>query len=211
MRYLYPLLPIAALLYASGVDFIINKKGRLSPILILFAAVSIYNYLDIWQGISQRPTSLQKARYFIEENIPEFTTIAITTRSYLPQLSMTRSSYWHLLDTAPTTEQVAGHELDYKPMDDNARYHGMLREMRIASMTKSPQYNLLRWDKDINTEKEALQFLRKNKVKYIIGVDISLIGNKKLSDTKMLALVKQFKADNKRVYETPDLYIFKVK
>lgn len=212
MRYLFPVLPMVALFFASGINFIISDNRKFIPVLILFGSVAFYNYLDIWEGVSSRPTYLQKARYFIEKSVPEFTTICITSDNLLPQLSMTRASYEHLLSTAQATQDVPGRNIRYKEMDNEKNYDSIFRELRIQSMTKKPQYNLLRWDRDIKTKKDALNFMIKNNVKYIIGSNTSWLGNnKELIDARVISLIREFRPSNKRVYEDVAFYIYKIK
>jgi len=211
MRYLFPLLPIVALFFSSGVNFIISNKRKFIAVLILFVLIAFYNYLDIWQGVSSRPTYLQKARYFIEKSVPEFTTICITSDSLLPQLNMTRASYGHLLNTAQELQDIPGHNVHYKEMDSEKNYDSIFRELRVESMTKSPQYNLLRWDRNIKTKKDAMNFMIRNNVKYIIGSNAAWLDtNKELIDTRIISLVNEFRPDNKRVYGNEFLYIFKI-
>lgn len=213
VRYLNPLIPIAVLIFSAGVDFITTYKRKLTVILILFAGILIYNYFDIWQGLSLEQTHLQRARAFIEKTIPEFTTICITSNNYLPQLSMTRECYFYLIKTAPTGwENIKGHELTYKNMDREDNFDAF-RELRIESLTKSPQYNLIRWDKAVKTSEAAPQFLKTNNIKYIIS---NGPGSKELEYKGIVTLIQKFEPRNKRIYMDPcgdanmALYLYKV-
>lgn len=210
LRYLNPLLPIALLIFSTGINFIITQRKEFRSVLIIFGLILSYNYFDIWQGLSFGPTYLQKARYFIEQTIPEFTTICLTSKSHLPQLNMTEESYHRLIDTAPAMRDISGHELHYKEMDNREDYDRIYSKLRIESLAKKPQYNLLRWDSSINTEEDATNFLKKYKVKYILSTDLPMISNKRLVDAGIVSLVTEFRPRNKRIYGNLRLYLYKV-
>lgn len=212
IRYLHPLLPIAALIFSAGIDFIIRHKKKLVAILAIFFGILIYNYFDIWKGLSIGKTYTQEARSFIESAIPEFTTICIASNHYLPQLNMTRESYYRLMKTAPSprgTDSQA-YNLSYKPMDNEDNYDASFRELRIESLTKKPQYNIIRWDNGIKTEKDALIFIKENNIKYVVSAGACLISNKKIDDTKIAFLFKEFEPKNKRVFEGPPVFLYKI-
>ncbi|MBU1147620.1 MAG: hypothetical protein KKD11_04640, partial [Candidatus Omnitrophica bacterium] len=197
LRYINPLIPIAALLFGSGVDFIFKCRKKLMPVLIVFFPLLTYNYLDIWHGMSFGPTHIQKARAFIEENIPEFTTICIISDNYIPQLNMTREAYDYLIRSAVQWDSV----LMYKDMDGEKNYDSVFRKMRAESLMKRPQYNFVRWDNSVDTEEKAAEFLKKNSVKYIISKDSIIIGGKTLESTKIALFIKEFRPRNKRIYK----------
>lgn len=213
LRYLNPLFPVTVLLFSAGIDFIIANKRRI-PIMIIFLLVSFYNYVDIWRGMTVTQTHLQKARSFIETHIPERTVICITSNNYLPQLNMTEESYYYLMNTVSAPKNIKGYELSYKDMDDEKIYDTVLRKLRMQSLTKRPCYNFIRWDDNIKTEIEAVDFLRKNKVAYIISKDACAIGDKRLEDTKVASLIREFKPYNKRIYKAVyadvSLFLYKV-
>ena len=214
LRYLNPILPVLALIFSAGIDFIIMRGRKFIIVLIAFFAILSFNYCNIWQGLSTGPTYLQKARAFIETTIPEFTTICITSNNCLPQLNMTRKTYDYLIETAPSIGKTEGHELTYKDMDSEGRYSAVFRELRIESLKNDPQYNLVRWDNGIETEEDAKSFLYKNNAKYIISNSALKIQNKSLEDIKVVSLVKIFRPRNKKVYKIlygdPSLFLYKV-
>lgn len=207
LRYLNPLLPIVALIFASGVDFIIMQKKRLMPVFLIFILILFYNYVDIWHGLSVGPTSVQKARAYIEKEVPEFTKICVTSNQHMPQLNMTKESYFHLIETAPIIENIKGHEINYIKLDSDAK-SSSFREIRLESLTQKPQYNLIRWNKGIKTEKEAINFLRENKIAYVASFGPFLINKKKLESIKNISLVKIFKSNNRRI--SADTYLYRV-
>jgi len=207
LRYLNPLLPLAMLIFSGGINFIVTYRRKLMPFLIIFGMVLFYNYLDIWRGLSVHQTYIQEARAFIEETIPEFTTICITSVGKLPQLNMTEESYHRLIKTAPIWN-IKGHELTYKDMDKQD-YDSVFKKMWVQSLMKKPQYNLLRWNSNIKTEKEALAFFKRNNVKYIMGTAIPMVDNKRLVDTEMVSLLREFKPKNRKVYGDFRLYLSK--
>lgn len=210
LYYLNPLLPVAALLFGAGIDFIVNYGKKFMAILIIFAVVLVYNYFDFWIGLSIPKTYLQEARAYIEKNIPEFTTICITSNNKLPQLNMTEASYHHLIKTAPVIDAIAGHKLSYQKLDDEASYDSIFKKLRIESLTHKPQYNLIRWDKNIKTEKEARVFLKNNNIEYILGIIMPVVNNKKLTETEIALPIRIFKPNNKRIYGDINLYLCKV-
>lgn len=212
LRYLHPLLAIAALIFSAGIDFIIRHNKKLSVILAIFFGILIYNYFDIWKGLSIGKTYTQEARSFIESSIPEFTTICIASNHYLPQLNMTKESYYRLMETAPSPRgtDIQSYKLSYKPMDNEDSYDTSFRELRIESLTKNPQYNIIRWDNGIKTENDALIFIKENNIQYLVSAGACLIGNKKIEDTKAAFLLKEFEPENKRVFEGPPVFLYKV-
>jgi len=210
LRYLNPLLPIIALIFSSGVDFVITLHKKLILILAIFGLILFYNYCDIWWGLSARKTYIQKARAFIEKTIPEFTTICVTSRSRIPQLNMTRESYSRFIKSPFVRQNIKGHEICYKKMDDEEKYDGVFKELRIASLAKRPQYNLIEWSKGIKTEEEAVKFLNDNNIKYIISIEPCMINNKKIENTEIASLVAMFEPKNKRVWGWTEPYLFKV-
>ena len=159
-------------------------------------------------------THIQKARAFIEESVPEFSTICLASNNYIPQLNMTRKSYYHLISTGPVVENIAGHELTYKNMENEKGYDSAFQELRIDSLMRRPQYNLVRWDKNIKTENDAMDFLKENNIRYIISNCPLSIDNKRLEDTKIASLVKVFEPRNKRIYKLVyndvSVFIYKV-
>jgi len=210
LRYLNPLLPIVALFFGAGIDFIKNHKKYIL-VGVLFLLVLPYNYYKIWLGMTVAKTYLQKARSFIEENIPEQTVLCITTNNYIPQLNMTEKAYYYLMDTAPAFKNIEGHELFYKDMDDKSRYEGDFRKLRLQSLMKKPQYNFIRWDMSIETEADAIDFLKKNNIGYILSDGSWKIGNKRLEDTGIASLAKEFKPYGHRAYSwTESLFLYKV-
>jgi hypothetical protein len=212
LRYLHPLLPIVALIFSAGIDFIIRYKKKLMAILAIFFGILIYNYFDIWKGLSIGKTYIQEARSFIESTIPEFTTICIASNHYLPQLNMTRESYSRLMETAPLPRgtHIQAYKLSYKPMDNEDNYDASFRELRIESLTKKPQYDIIRWNNEIKTENDASAFIKDNNIKYLVSAGACLIGNKKIEDTKVAFLLKEFEPKNKRVFEGPPVFLYKV-
>jgi hypothetical protein len=210
LRYLNPLLPIAALIFGAGIDFIKSRK-RYILIAVVFLSVSFYNYCDIWLGMTVSQTYLQKARLFIEENISEKTVLCITTNHNLPQLNMTEEAYYYLMDTSPLRKNIEGHELSYKDMDDEKRYSADFKKLRVQSLTKNPQYNFIRWDIGMETEADVADFLKKNNVGYILSDGPWRIGNKRLEDTKIASLAKEFKPYSHRIHAwTEGLFLYKV-
>lgn len=215
LRYLNPLLPVAALFFSSGVNLIFKYSKNLMPVMIIFYGLLGYNYIDIWQGLSFGPTHIQKARAFIEKNIPEFTTICITVDNYIPQLNMTRGSYNYLIKTAIQWDNIPGHELNYRTMDSEENYGSVYRELRINSLMKKPQYNIVRWDNSIDSETKAKEFIAKNNIKYIITRDSQVIPNGKVDYKGIVSLIKEFDPENKRIYREVftdvRLFLYKVK
>jgi len=209
LRYLNPLLPIAVLIFSAGVNYVLKYKKRFISILIIFFIILFFNYLDILIGLSLKPTYLQEARAFIEKNIPEFTNICIASNSHLPQLNMTRESYNHLIETAPRIKDIRGRELAYKEMDNNEKYESIFRELRIQSLLKKPQYNLIRWDGNIKSEQEAGAFFKKNNIRYAISNGAWMVNNKNLTDLKTVSLMKEFRPKNIKVYQGR-LYLYKI-
>jgi len=201
LYFINPLIPIAALVFSAGVNFIIMQRRKLLPVLISFAVVVSYNYFDIWKGLSLGQTHIQKARAFIEKSVPEFSVICLASNNYIPQLNMTRKSYYHLISTGPVVENIAGHELTYKNIENEKSYDSASKELRIESLIKSPQYNLVRWDKNIKTENDAMDFFKENDIKYVIANCPLSIENKRLEDTKTVSLLKVFEPRNKRIYK----------
>ncbi|UCB56951.1 MAG: glycosyltransferase family 39 protein [Candidatus Omnitrophota bacterium] len=201
--YLNPLLPIAALVFSAGVDFTLRFKRRLLPISIMFFAILFLNHYWVLRDLTARPDYLQKARAFIEKNIPEFTNICIVSNRNLPQLNMTRESYNHLI-------QAGAHENHYKEMDNDENYDSIFRELRIQSLTKKPQYNLIKWDKKIKDEKDLVDFLKKNNIKYVISGGVSMINGKRLEDTKSAFLMRTFESPNGKKYNRGGVYLYKI-
>lgn len=210
LYYLNPLLPIGILIFSSGINFIVNHKKKFMSILIIFGFFLSYNYFDIWHGLSMGKTYLQEAREFIEKNAPEFTNICITSTEKIPQLNVTKESYYRLLETESPLV-IKGHELSYKGLDKEKTYFSIFRKLKAESLAKSPQYNLIRWDENIKTEQEAIAFFKKNNIKYVVGNKIPVVDNSRLSDTGLVLLEKDFSPKNKRVFGDVILYIFKVK
>jgi hypothetical protein len=208
------LLPVVAFIFAAGVDYIILYRKELIAVLILFGIMVSYNYIDIWRGLSFGATHLQKARAFIEKTIPEFTNICITSNNFMPQLNMTKESYYHLIKTAPLGN-VQRRRGIYSDMEKDKDYDNIFKELRMESLAKKPQYNLIRWDKDIKTIEEANSFLRQNNIRYILSRGAYGIAGKRLEETGVAFLVKEFKPDNERVYKAVvgggvDLYLYEV-
>lgn len=214
LRYLNPLIPMVVLMLGSGIDFIINRSRKLIFILIMFILILAYNYFDIWKGLSFGLTYIQKARAFIERTVPEFTTICIASNNYIPQLNMTRESYDRLIKTAPVGKNIKGHELLYRNIDSESSYDSAFKELRIKSLMKKPQYNLIRWDDNIKTEEEVVSFLKKNSIQYILSNNVLTINNRKLDDTRAAFLIREFKPGNQRIYRAvfgdTSLFIYKV-
>ena len=210
LRYLNPLFPVAALVFAAGVDFIVSHKKKMMAILVIFAGISAYNYFDIWKALSFGKTYIQEARAFIEKNIPEFTTICIIPTNFLPQLNMTRESYYHLMKAIPSeaanikSDQIT---FDYRQMEDENNYDNSFREFRIQSLMKKPQYNIIKWDGNIKTRNAAEIFIRKNNIKYIITGGSCTVD---LEDEKIATLLKEFKPKNNRVFEGHPVFLYKV-
>jgi len=111
-------------------------------------------------------------------------------------------------------KDIPDHELKYKDMDKEESYDNIFKELRIQSLTKEPQYNIIMWDNNIKTEEEAVAFLKKNNVKYIISKDAITIANRRLEDTKVASLEKEFEPVNKRIYRAVyadvSLFLYKV-
>jgi len=211
LRYLNPIFPLFALFFSAGADFLIKKNKKLFyGIIAIFIGILSYNYFEISYNLSYRPTYMQKARAYIENTIPEFTNICVFSNSYIPQLNMTEKSYLHLIETAPGVKMVEGHELNYKEMDDKSKYEDYMIRLRVESLTKKPQYNLIRWDSSIKTEAEALKFLNKRDIKYIISSDPVIINNKRIEFTNIASLVKSFEPIDTRVYAPKTVYIYSV-
>jgi hypothetical protein len=208
LRYLHPLLPVAALIFASGIHFITVQNKRLIGILVACLLVLAYNYFDIWRGISFGPTSVQKARAYIEKNIPEFTRICITSNQHMPQLNMTKESYEHLIQTAPIIEKIEGHEINYKKLSDDSKY-GTAKDIRIESLMQRPRYNLVRWDKNIKTEEDAVNFFKREKIEYIVSFGPFKINGKNLKDIKDISVVEIFRTINARI--STDVYLYRMK
>jgi hypothetical protein len=209
--YFNPLLPIAALIFSSGVDFMLRFGKRAISILIVFFMVLSFNYFVQLRDLSARPTYLQEARAFIEKSIPGYSNICIASDNNLPQLNMTRASYGHLIETDPGRNLGKDAGISYKPMDSDEYYTGIYRELRIQSLMKKPQYNLIRWDKLIKNEEEAAKFFHKQKIEYVICNGPVRVGGKELKDTDIVSLIREFKPNNTRVYEDNNFYIYKVK
>jgi len=209
--YLNPLIAMAALIFASGVDFLLNKRRQFVLILIMFFVISFFNYYVHLRDLSARPTYLQEARAFIEKNISEFSNICIASDNNLPQLNMTRASYNHLIQTFPgVVSKDKDIDISFRPMDSDENYDSIFRELRIQSLMKKPQYNLIRWDKKISSEEEAVLFLRKHNIKYIMANGEVSVGSKKLKDLKIVTLVREYSPNNTRVYEDNNFYLYKV-
>lgn len=208
LYFLNPLFPFVALIFGGGVGAIIKNKRYLWVLIMFFLTVT-FNYYIFWRDLSQRPTHLQKARLFIEENMPEFTNICIGTNNNLPQLNMTRQSYKHLIQTAPT-RVIEGHERNYRKMDDDSKYDSIFKELRIQSLAKKPQYNLIRWPSDIKDEARARDFFKKNNIEYILSSGKFSFGGKDVEEMLIASLVKNFEPNNVRVYEEAGLYLYKV-
>lgn len=209
LRFLNPLAPLAVLVFASGVDFVTQRR-RLPVLLAVFLPLTAYSYFDVVRGLSVRPTHIQKARAFIEQSIPEFANICVMFPGYLPQLNMTRQSYFHFLNTIPPIRQIPGHELVYEPMENPEDYDPVLREIRVESMTKRPQYNLVRLDNNVATFQDLKSFLKKNNIEYILTTSEITAEDKEIGNCKVLTLVNRFAPANKRIYkiEHIDLSVF---
>ena len=211
LRYLNPIFPLFALFFSAGADFLIKKNRKLFyGIIAIFIGILSYNYFEISHNLSYRPTYIQKARAYIENTVPEFTNICVFSNSYIPQLNMTEKSYHHLIETAPKVKAVEGHELNYIEMDDRDKYDDYVTMLRIESLAKKPQYNLIRWDSGIETEAEAVKFLNKLNIKYVISSDPAIINNKKIELTNIASLVKKFEPIDIRVYAPKTVYIYRV-
>jgi hypothetical protein len=211
LRYLNPLLPMAMLVFSTGINYIITQRRRLVPVLIIFAGILLYNYFDIWQALSLGKTHIQEARAYIEKNIPDLTTICITSRNYIPQLNMTRESYYRLSEVLPEDKKAQRPELD---IDTRVNYDNSFKEFRIESLAGKPQYNIIEWDEGIKTKLDALNFLKKDNVSYIISRSALTINGKKIEDTKIASLVKKFEPRSRRIYKAVygdvDLFLYKV-
>ncbi len=209
--FLNPLLPIILLIFAVGVDFILGFKKRLMPILVMFFLIITFKHFNILAAYSLVPTYTQEARAFIEQNIPDLTNICIASDNYLPQLNLTRKSYYHLIRTPSRKfKNDKLHPLNYKKMDYEVDNEDILRELRIESLTKKPQYNLIRWDINIRSEEEAIKFFKKNKIEYLITSNPRMIGKRKIEDTDLVYLVKTFKPNIKIIYPDVDLNLYKI-
>ena len=127
---------------------------------------------------------------------------------------MTRESYYHLIKSGPTVKDIKGYELSYKEMDSETDYDNIFRELRIESLMKKPQYNIVRWNNNIRTERDAMHFLKKNNIKYLISRKPFKIGDEKIEDTKIASLIKVFRPRNKRIYQIEytdtNLFLYKV-
>jgi hypothetical protein len=209
LRYLNPVMPLVALVFSAGVNFILEHKKKFIPVLFIFFCILAYNFLDIWYGLSFRPTYIQEVRKFIEKTTPEFTNICIASDSFMPQLNMTRQTYLYLINTAPKAAYLLDCKIKYINMDDESRYNSVYRELRIESMTQRPQYNLIRWDTNLNTQDAAVKFLVKNKIKYIVSYGQFTINKQNAEKIEGIELVKEFKPKNRRVYGNNSLYLYR--
>lgn len=215
LRYLNPVMPMAALFFAAGIDFVVMNKKKFALVFAAFAMVLLYNYFEFWNAYSLRPTYMQQGRAFIEKNIPEFTVICLVSRSRIPQLSMTKESYYRLIDNPPTMDAIKGHELTYVEMDSRKKYEDIYKNLKVESMAKTPQYNLFLWDRKIMSKDKAVEFFKNNGIQYAISDQPWIIGSEKIEDTKIASLIKVFKPENRRAWAGTepypfDLYIYKI-
>ncbi|MFA4991734.1 MAG: glycosyltransferase family 39 protein [Candidatus Omnitrophota bacterium] len=201
LRYLNPIMPIAILTLSAGIDLMLNSYRKALAALAVFFVIIAYNYFDIWQGMAFGQTHIQKARSFIEKTVSELSVICIASNNYLPQLSMTRESYDHLVATAPPAGNIEGHELAYRGLDKESDYDGAFKGLRIEGLAKKPRYNLVRWDGGIITKEQAAGFLRGVKAEYVVSSTALILEGKRLEDTGIASLIKEFRPRNPRIYK----------
>lgn len=210
LRYTYPLLGAAVIFFASGVEFILSKHTRLKILVVIFFVLIGYNYFDIWREFSSGPTQAQEARRYIESNIPALSAICIVPNQHLPQLNMTRESYWRLIQTAPVLETRGGQPINYVIIEDKHMYNDKIQEIWIESLTQYPQYDLYRWDRNIESMEQAEAFFKKNNIKYVLALTPVILGNRSLEESGGLSLLKAFKAKKARVYNAVSLLLYRV-
>ena len=210
LYFLNPLAPLALLTISFGFAYILERKKTLIYLAIPFFIILVLNYYDLLIGLSLRPTHLQKARAYIERNIPEYSVICLANDSNIPQLSITKESYERLMQTIPV-KKSGNFDLSYKELNGAfEETRNKFKELRIESMTKKPQYSLLRLPSSINDLNAFYDFLRKNKISYIISCGKFNFEQMHNASRDLIILEKKFVPVNKRVYEEDGVFIYRV-